>query len=106
MLDFEARPVDGFSIKSRRSAGLETSQGEAEARKSPRKTQRRRLPYPPRGDFVFADVNKSAQESSGGEDDASRGNRFTGRGDHARNLLIDQDQVLGRGLANGQVFDA
>ncbi len=68
----DARPIDGAPVEAGRRPGLEPSQGKAEPCKSLGETERRILPHAPGRNLALADMDKSGQKSSGGEDQRRR----------------------------------
>src|SRR6478735_8510553 len=59
-------PIDGSAIQARRRTGLEASEPQTETHKRMREAKRRFLTNTTSRYLLFADVNKTAQESSGG----------------------------------------
>src|SRR5690606_3959362 len=62
----------GPAVESRRGAGLEAPQDEAERLQPIGERNGRRLPDPPGRPLLLANVNDTAQEGTGGEDHCAR----------------------------------
>ncbi len=117
-LHVDPPPVDGATVQTRRRAGLEPSQPEADPFQGPRKADRRCLPHAPGGHRLIADVDQPAQKRSGrhnngfGGKEPTVGEPYTGdrplAGEHVLGFSGDDGEigVIADGLLHGRSIES
>lgn len=97
-LHFDRGPVDGGAIQTRRRPGLQPSKCEAGALEGRGKTRRRRLTDTAGGPVLLAEMDKTAEEGAGGDDDSPGPEHPTVCQAQSGDPAIGHDQVVGLAL--------
>src|SRR5271170_3541254 len=107
VLDLEPRPVDRQAVEPRRSPGLEPRKGESGRVETLRELDRGLIAETPRRRALVAEVDYSAKERAGGQDDGPAGERAAvgeldavdraGRRKDARRFAFDEGEIRGLG---------
>ena len=101
-LHFQRRPVDGAAVEARRRAGLEPAELEARARHRRRKAHGGLFVHAAGDDLLLADMDQTAQEGSGRQNDGAAGQPPAVGKDDGRDPAVVEFEVLDLGLDDVQ----